>query len=214
MRDASELARLYEEWFDVACAAAREVVQSRMDAEDAAERVFMRLCRARSLPSIKRPRRFFRRAGRNEALSMMRHRQIFPWTFAHTPVAAATIKSSAPKPDERLQRSERRALAARLVSQLPPRCRATCSLVFLDGLTHREAAERLSITRKAVEKQVARGRRILRNLIASAARRDVSTGGVKALVRLHKCKHRPNQFERTSVAVSYTYCSLPNWRFF
>jgi hypothetical protein len=45
---------------------------------------------------------------------------------------------------------------------LPPRCGLVMALTHLQGLTHSEAAERLGISEKAVEKQVRRGRDRLR----------------------------------------------------
>ena len=66
-------------------------------------------------------------------------------------------------------------MTARRILRLPPRCRATCALVFLGGLTQREAAGRLGVSEKAVQKQVARGRRYLRDLIASADDLEAST---------------------------------------
>jgi DNA-directed RNA polymerase specialized sigma24 family protein len=45
---------------------------------------------------------------------------------------------------------------------LPPRCGLVLALTHLQALTHSEAAERLGISEKAVEKQVRRGRDRLR----------------------------------------------------
>jgi len=51
-------------------------------------------------------------------------------------------------------------MLAHAIADLPPRCRAVMSLIVFDGLTHPEVAERLGIV-AAVEKQAARGRRLL-----------------------------------------------------
>jgi hypothetical protein len=59
--------------------------------------------------------------------------------------------------------------------------------VYLEGHTHAEVAERLGISPRAVEKQVARGRQRLRKLAESGGI-DVSTfldgGGVGVFARL------------------------------
>lgn len=116
---AVELAVLYRRWWHVTFDAALHVTGSEADAEDAAQRVFTRLCRKGRWHDIRHPEAFFRRAGRNEGLVL------------------------------------------RLLAPLPPRCHLVCALVILEGLSHREVAERIGVTVSAVEKQIARGRRLL-----------------------------------------------------
>jgi RNA polymerase sigma factor (sigma-70 family) len=62
----------------------------------------------------------------------------------------------------------------RMIERLPRRCAVVCRLVYLEELTHSEAARALGMSVKAVEKQVARARRRLRSL-AGASGDAVST---------------------------------------
>lgn len=48
-----------------------------------------------------------------------------------------------------------------MLERLPPRCRQAMRLIVYDNLTHAEVADRMQISVKAVEKQVARGYRQL-----------------------------------------------------
>ena len=90
---------------------------------------------------------------------------------------APVLADPAPLPDHGLLQADRGKLAADLIGRLPRRCQEVCALVFLTGMGHGEVAERLGITEKAVEKQVARGRRILRKVVGSQEWPRVSTFG-------------------------------------
>lgn len=168
MGRASDFDELYHAWFDIAYEAAWDVLQSHLDAEDVVQRLFIRLWHTAAWRTICHPRQFFREAGRREAVSLLRYRQIRPWTVSLDLVAARALEAVPPVAHDALERAEERATAARLISYLPQRCKAACTLVYLAGLTHGEVAERLGITRKAVGKQVARGRRLMREWVASA----------------------------------------------
>jgi RNA polymerase sigma factor (sigma-70 family) len=52
-------------------------------------------------------------------------------------------------------------LLVQALSRLPARCQLICSLVFVDGFSHAEVAAELRISKKAVQKQLARGRKVL-----------------------------------------------------
>lgn len=151
------VAELYCRWWPVVRSAARECVACDATAEDAASRVFLRLCRRTEPVAVNSPHHYFRRAGRREALQMLledRKRVPLPEGIA------AAVPDRAPSPYEAVVRSEFRNLFRHRLATLPPGCRAVMSLI-LDGLTQAEVAERLGISVKAVEKQVRRGRRLL-----------------------------------------------------
>ena len=177
MNEAPDFDNFYRTWWVVVYDGAYKVLLSGPDAEDIAQTVFLRLWRKGSWRSIDHPWRYFREAGRREALSALRSRRNrAPVLPLNGPLFGA-LHSLTPLPDADLMRAERRRLAARLIAHLPPRCRLVCALVFLEGLPHREVAERLDITVKAVEKNVARGRDHLRKMVACRDRSSVSTFG-------------------------------------
>lgn len=174
MGRASDFTRLYRKWFHVAYGAALDVLRSPTDAEDVAQSLFTRLWHTGAWRTIAHPRQFFRESGRREAVSLLRHWHALPWTVPLDAVSLTRLKSVLPLPDDRLERAERRALAVGLIKRLPPRCQAVCALVFLGGFTHQDAAHALGITPKAVEKQVARAHRLLRQLAAWTDKSEVS----------------------------------------
>jgi len=156
MDDPERFEALYRDWWRVVCEAAEEVLGSRMDAEDAAQRVFMRMWRSGGWREIQQPSPFFRKAGRNEALSMGRRRS--EPTVRFDEELSTGLRDRGVGPDERVAQEQFRRLVGERIGQLPPRCGAVCALVFIQGLTHRETADALAITIRAVEKQVERGR--------------------------------------------------------
>lgn len=89
-------------------------------------------------------------------------------------VRAQLLRDDRPLPDAVQDRVERRRQVARLVASLPPQCGLVCALVFLEGLSHREVAQQLGISIKAVEKQVARGVGRLRDVARAAEDSDMS----------------------------------------
>lgn len=158
MKDAAEFAAMYRTWWHVVWEAAVGVLQSETDARDAAQQVFVRLWESGEWRRIDDPGRFFSRAGRNEALTMLRRRRRRQG-FLLTRARWYDLRRRTPSPDEMLLRSERRERLLQLIGLLPPRCRLVCALKLVDGLTHREIADKLGISMRAVGKQVARARR-------------------------------------------------------
>lgn len=74
MKDAGEFAAMYRMWRHVVLEAADAVLQSEADARDAAQQVFLRLWESGGWRQIEDPEPFFGRAGRNEALTILRRR--------------------------------------------------------------------------------------------------------------------------------------------
>lgn len=159
-------AELYHRWMPVVRSSALELLGSEDDAEDAAQDVFARLWRngSGSWRSIHSPSQFFPRVGRNEALGALRRlRPARPLTAA----LATALRCSQPGPEEWVARRELMRIVRHRIDELPPRCRMVMSLFVLEGLKQPEIAERLGIGIKAVEKQIARGRVRLREVLAA-----------------------------------------------
>lgn len=157
---AGEFEDLYRGWYGVVWVAARGRLSCDVDADTAAQRVFARLLRRGPAAwQIVRRENFFSCAGRNEALTLLRQqRRLEPLE----PDLAATLKSPGPQPDDEVARKELHSILLRAIANLPSRCRRVMSLVYFESLTHREIAEQLGVTIEAVEKQVTRGRRLLK----------------------------------------------------
>jgi RNA polymerase sigma factor (sigma-70 family) len=168
--------QLYQSWWEQVRRTARAVLGSDDAAQDVAQRVFMRVWRSGAWKTMERPNEFFYRAAVNEALSAQR-RQLRKHEL-NRQLARADLPM-APSPEHRLIRRERRARLENMIEKFPPRCAMVCRLVFLDELTHAEAARALGISSKAVEKQVARARRHLRALAEGMSTHQDTEGGGK-----------------------------------
>jgi RNA polymerase sigma factor (sigma-70 family) len=68
-------------------------------------------------------------------------------------------------PDETAEDPDERIALAQMLADLPPRSREVLELRYLDGLEIVQIAERLSMTRNAVDQALFRGRRRLKELL-------------------------------------------------
>lgn len=177
---------LYRRWWRTAHDAAVALLGSRDEAEDAAQRVFLRLWASGTWDGIASPGRYFREAGRREALTFLRQRRRWGDPGSHRDVFEL-IEDPGMRPDQRVLQAEQRAILTRAIGMLPRRCGVVCALVYVHGHAVREVSERLRISMKAVEKQLTRGRRRLRELLPSSIGPVSSAGdggGVGYRVRL------------------------------
>jgi RNA polymerase sigma-70 factor (ECF subfamily) len=156
----NEFAGLYQQWYPVVREVARSLLQSDIEADGAAQRIFLRLFKAgTSAWKWRDPEQFFRRAGRNEARSAQRRKSRFQGL---TDELLTALRSADSDPEDTAARTEFSEALRRSVAKLPPRCGHIVSLFLFEGLTQAEIARRLGITASAVERQLARGRSRLR----------------------------------------------------
>lgn len=154
-----DFAVLYRRYQPIVESAARELLVCDADAENVAHDVFLRLWKRGPDAWPKgSPEAFFRRAGRNGALTAHRRAK---HELPSADDFLATLPSSNPTPEEELVRSELRHLTADAIQDLPPRCADVIRLVVERGFSSAEIANYLGIGVGAVEKQRARGRRLL-----------------------------------------------------
>lgn len=168
---AQSFTELCRQWWEPTCNTAASVLGSRDDAEDATQQVFMRVWTSGAWRKIERPGFYFRQAGRREALSILRQRRR---RAVGLKFALRREDRTPPTPDQVLVQKNQEALIRRLVRRLPPRCQLVCTLTLLVGLPHRTVAARLGISVKAVEKQAARGRRLIHQMLNSEDRTSLS----------------------------------------
>jgi RNA polymerase sigma factor (sigma-70 family) len=145
----------YREWRAYVREVAVRYVCCREDAEEAADDAFLRVWRDGFWRKIRNPRAYLAVAAR-WAASRMRTRP----TVALTRAAASRLVAPHPLPDELTAHRERRRALEEAISRLPERCAIVMGMVR-QGLSHRKIALRLGISTKGVEKQAARGRRLL-----------------------------------------------------
>ncbi len=161
--------RSWEEWFehlyrDFRATVWREalrIVICEADADDVTQRVFHRIWkRGPSIRRLKLSSAYFTRAGRNEAIVFLRDKRrreslattattIYPY---HEPGPERT--SEPPDLHERL---------SAMIQRLPERCACVMTLL-LAGVPRCAIPRQLGITAGAVEKQITRGYRLLREI--------------------------------------------------
>lgn len=159
--DEMRFVELYRTRWPVAWSAARASLPCDAAADDAVQRVFLGLWDQG--PDAWRedlPDRYFERAGRNQAQKWLERRsRNVPLPEPSSRVWVAADR----RPDELLVRAERERLVREALEVLPDRCRAVVELLLDEDMTNREIADRLGVGVGAVEKQMARARRLLRN---------------------------------------------------
>ena len=127
MTDTAALTELCRAYREVVRGAAALVLGCDDEAEDVAQQVFRRLWSTGGWREITQPARFFRAAGRHEALSTLRRRR----RSRTVRLEDARVLSSVWEhtgPEEILSLAERRRLIGIAVSTLPPRCRRVESI--------------------------------------------------------------------------------------
>lgn len=162
------LAELYARWWPYTRKVARRFLHTDADAEDAAQRVFLRLLEEDAWRKIVNPRKYFRRAARNQALNALRDLRI-----RHRYHDAAHAGNRHVDALRDLLRQEARERLQQLLLALPRRCSAVMLATIVEGLSRRQVAERLGIGVGGVEKQITRGYRLLREMSASSELREV-----------------------------------------
>ncbi len=155
----SAYATVFRTWYAPLVRFLDAMLRQRDEAEEVAQEVMLELWEHRTTIDPERPvQAWLFRAARNRALNVLRHRNV-------RAVAAPGIAllSSAPTPsDVAATEHEMQAALHEALADLPPRCREVFALSRADGLKNAEIAAKLGVSIKAVEAQMARALRALR----------------------------------------------------
>ena len=130
-------------------------------AEDIVQDMFFRLQRMTFAEAIQNPTAFLYKVAFNLARDRRReHQRRFArdrqWVDANVKKLGPEVVSDLPPAEESYDAKRRLARIIAALGDLPPRCREVFVLHKLDGLTHREVAARLGISRGMVEKHMSR----------------------------------------------------------
>jgi RNA polymerase sigma-70 factor (ECF subfamily) len=113
---------------------------------------------ARAIPSLRsgrveNPRAFLYRVARNLVNDRARDRGKWrPWLADEE--AGIAVADDSPDAERHILAADRLRMVRELVEDLPPRCREIFTMRKFDGLDQADIADRLGITRGAVEKQL------------------------------------------------------------
>ena len=134
------------------------------DVEDAAQEAFLRAYVAEQQRTIEQPRRYLFRIAKNVALSTLtrKSRQITEYLEESSP---STVVESDASAELELEARESFGLICEAVAKLPEKCRQVYLLRKVHGLSHKEIAERMSLTVSSVEKYLLRGVRETRAFV-------------------------------------------------
>ena len=143
---------------------AYQILKDEQVSKDAVQEVFVELWKKRArlhngivlLPYLKR-------SVMNRAINVLKSRK------HHISSGSAPLeylKDNNRQPDESLQDEEFKSVVLRAIDQLPDRCRAIFMLCRMEGLSHKEIAQRLDISTKTIENQITKALKLIRKEIA------------------------------------------------
>ncbi len=128
-------------------------------AEDVYQELFLRLRAAIPSAELRDARSFIYRSAynlANEQARAMRRREArdAKWIDQTTDLMGGEAVAPERAADEVLAAKQRLQAVTQAIAELPPRCREVFTLCRVRGLGHREVAESLGISTKAVEKHI------------------------------------------------------------
>lgn len=155
--------QLFRQWYEAVVRSANRIVHDPGVAEELAQDVFLELWRRReALPDGSSPAGYLLQSVRNRALNHLRHLQVQKKSQVfvealHEPAEPADADSS----HRELEQAIQEAIAA-----LPPRTREVFLMSRERNLRYTEIAEQLGVTVKAVEANMSRALRLLRERLS------------------------------------------------
>jgi RNA polymerase sigma-70 factor (ECF subfamily) len=155
---------IFRAWYAPLVRLAEAMLRERALAEEIVQDVMLELWRRRdALDPDGTPQAYLFQATRNRALNHLRHVRVQERV---APQLAASPPPSAPS-DAAAAEAELAQAVARAVAGLPPRCREVFELSRVHNLKYAEIAQTLGVSVKAVEAQMARALRTLRQQLAA-----------------------------------------------
>jgi RNA polymerase sigma-70 factor (ECF subfamily) len=154
---------LFRQWYPAVVRVAERIVRETALAEELAQEVFLGLWRRReSLDANGTPQSYLFQAVRNRALNHLRHAAV----ERKAAVVIPLMMDAAPQADADIAAHDLRAAIASAVAALPPRCREVFLMSRERGLRYSEIAEILGISIKAVEANMGRALKMLRQRLS------------------------------------------------
>jgi RNA polymerase sigma-70 factor (family 1) len=131
------------------------------EAEEITQDIFLKVWQQRHLlPGIDSFRNFLYISGRNQIISAMRKQSMKTGTAEEDPMEEILL------PDQQYQYKEMYAIIMKAVEKLPPQQKAVFTLSRLEHLSHEQIAEKLNISKHAVNWHIVQALNALRNHLA------------------------------------------------
>jgi RNA polymerase sigma-70 factor (ECF subfamily) len=134
---------------------------SRTDAQDVAHDAYSRVFRTMAEKPVGQPQGLLFTTARNLAINQLKRRDNSPLESVGGDVIELA-HARGPGVERVVMARQEWAATEAAIGRLPLGCRAVFLLCRFEGMTHPEAASRLGVSRKTVEKQHARALRLLR----------------------------------------------------
>lgn len=163
--DGQAFAHLYDRYSPQVLGVLVRMIRRRAEAEEMLQEVFLQVWReaARYQPTGATPRGWILMIARSRAIDRLRssgaRERREATVVENDPPLPVTLAPSGP---ERLEQRERRERVEAALAALPPEQRRAIECAFFEGLTHREAAERLAEPLGTVKSRILLGMRKLR----------------------------------------------------
>ncbi|HTP39065.1 MAG TPA: sigma-70 family RNA polymerase sigma factor [Steroidobacteraceae bacterium] len=134
----------------------RRLVRSPEATDDIVQEAYLRTFEQSEQVEI--PRAFLFSAARNLAIDSFRRERVRK-TDSLGDFDLSNVVSQDESPEGALLSDERSQLLRQAIEQLPPQCRAACTLRILHGHSYQEIGRRMGISAKTVENHIARALR-------------------------------------------------------
>jgi RNA polymerase sigma-70 factor (ECF subfamily) len=142
------------------------ILRNSEDAEDVAQETFFKAFRAGNLGKIENMKAWLGRIAWRLALNRLRSRSRDQQKVQFDELLQ-TFPARETGPEELLIRKERTALLDRILLSLPRDLRETFTLLTVEGMTSRSAAEILGIPESSVRNRLFRGRGLIKEKLAA-----------------------------------------------
>jgi RNA polymerase sigma factor (sigma-70 family) len=135
-------------------------VPNEIDAEDAAQEVYLRLLRVNDVGLIRDPRSFALRVASNVAYEWRMRAHNKPM---HSDETLESQPSNAPSPFDEVQQAQEMSSLSRALTTLSPTCRAVVLLHRRDEMTYQEIAQFVGLSVGMVKKHLRHGLAVCRD---------------------------------------------------
>lgn len=155
---------IFRQWYEPVVRSATRVLRDAGVAEELSQDVFLELWRRReSLAPDSSVAGYLMQAVRNRALNHLRHLAVQKKSIVYVEALSEPAEAS----DSQVQTSELQAALTKAIAELPPRTREVFVMSRERGLRYSEIAQELGVSVKAVEANMSRALRIMRDRLAA-----------------------------------------------
>lgn len=165
LADDAAFEAVFRKHYEGLCAFANGIVRAPDLAEEIVQDTFAGLWLVRASIRFRTTiRAYLYTAVRNRSLNHTRHATLERKLLSLS--ASRTVEDlqpgPSPDPELTLEQSETAVRVQRAIGRLTPRCREVITLRWLHGLSHAEIADIMGVSKKAVENNISRGLRSMR----------------------------------------------------